>query len=296
MTKEHRADIFDETDVEPIESAPMSESLVPLQSLDGRLSINTNGINGLQTGDNERLNQLQTHLDNTRNPYIAAAAPIVNLILVVNEGAMHQNFSTLHRIAAGAIREFHSQMISRKPVSMQNVGIASYVLCSAFDEAVLTSDWGGESDWRKETLLWTFHNDGSGGENVFKYLDDLALNPEQDLDLLELLVLLLDLGFQGHYRIAPDGAYLHETIRTRLHETIRANKPRASSPIRLPEPATGSGAPRFYMGRKFLALCAAGAALILLIGYLNFYLRTQHLTEPLTNRIEQFIGDYRSSK
>ena len=287
-----RADTVDETDEKKksIETDPTTESLVPFQSL-GEQPF---GIAD-DTGDNERLRQLQTHLDNARNPYIAAAAPIVNLILVVSEGAMHQNLRALHRISAGAIREFHDQ-IARKSVSMQNVRIASYVLCSAFDEAVLTSEWGGESDWRRETLLWTFHSDGSGGENVFKYLDDLALNPEQDLDLLELLVLLQDLGFQGHHRIAPDGAYLHETIRTRLHETIRANKPRASSPIRPPEPATGSGAPRFYMGRRFLALCAAGAALILLIGDLNFYLRTQHLTEPLTNRIEQFLGDYRPAK
>lgn len=244
-----------------------------------------------RTAAEQRLHRLQAYFSSAPNPYIAAAGPVVDLILVVNEGAVQQNPHALRTTAVREIEAFHHQL-EQKSVSRQNIQIASYVLCSALDEAVLTTDWGSESDWRMETLLWTFHNDGSGGENVFKYVDDLAHQSERHLDLMELLVLLLDLGFQGHYRIAPNGDYIHETIRVRLHETIRAHRPKVPSPIHPPEPAADSSAPRRRTKQTVFALCAA---LALLVGYLNFHIRTQRLTAPLTERIELLFDNHHST-
>ena len=243
-------------------------------------------------GDSQRLRQFQAQFQSGRNPYIAAAGPVVNLILVLKEGARHDTPHALRMIAASEIRAFHNQM-ARQSAAPQNVQIASYALCSALDEAVLTTDWGSESDWRTETLLWMFHNDGTGGENVFKHLEELLLNPNMQLDLMELLSLLLDLGFQGHHRIAPDGAHILESLRVRLHETLGAKRSTAPSPLRPPEPATPGRAPRSPIGQIILALCVA---LVVLIVYLNLNIRTRMLTEPLLNRVEQFSESYEAAE
>jgi len=239
-------------------------------------------------GDSQRLRQFQTQFEHGRNPYIAAAGPIVNLILVLNEGARHENPHALRLIAAGEVRAFYNQM-AQQSVSPPNVQIASYALCSALDEAVLTTDWGSESDWQTETLLWMFHNDGTGGENVFKHLEELLLNPNMQLELMELLSLLLDLGFQGQHRIAPDGAHVLESLRVRLHEMLGAKRSKAPSPLRPPEPATTGSASRSHIGPIILALFVA---LVLLVVYLNLNSRTQVLTEPLLNRVEQLTESY----
>ena len=242
-------------------------------------------------GDSQRLRRFQSQFQYGRNPYITEAGPLINLILVLKEGARHDNPHALRMIAAGEIRTFHNQM-ARQSVAQQNIQIASYALCSALDEAVLTTDWGRESDWRTETLLWMFHNDGTGGENVFKHLEELLLSPNMQLDLMELLSLLLDLGFQGQHRIAPDGAHTLESLRVRLHETLGAKRSKAPSPLRPPEPVTTSSAPRSRIGQVIFALFVA---LVVLIIYLNLNIRTQMLTEPMLNRVEQFTESYESA-
>ena len=269
--------------VPPLAPAPHSDN--------GNVSPPDNHLADLpapRMGDSQRLRQFQTQFEHGRNPYIAAAGPIVNLILVLNEGARHENPHALRLIAAGEVRAFYNQM-AQQSVSPQNVQIASYALCSAIDEAVLTTDWGSESDWQTETLLWMFHNDGTGGENVFKHLEELLLNPNMQLELMELLSLLLDLGFQGQHRIAPDGAHVLESLRVRLHEMLGAKRSKAPSPLRPPEPATTGSASRSHIGPIILALFVA---LVLLVVYLNLNSRTQVLTEPLLNRVEQLTESY----
>ena len=270
--------------------SPFAPALRPADSQAGPSGGNLAELPAPRTRDNQRLRQFNAHFKQGRNPLIATAGPIVNLILVLNEGARHENPHVLRTIAAGEIRAFHTQIVQQS-VSRQNVEIASYALCSALDEAVLTTDWGSESDWRTETLLWIFHTAATGGENFFTYLEELTVNPDRPLDLLELLSLLLDLGFQGHHRIAPDGAHVLESIRARLHEIIAANRSRAPSPLRPPEPETAGSTPRSQSGQMIVALLVA---LLVLIVYLNLIIRAQLLTDPLVNRVEHFVENYES--
>ena len=263
---------------------PLAQARRPTSSTADSLS----DLPALPIGDKQRLREFHAQFKHGRNPYIVAAGPIIDLILVLNEGARHDDPHALRRIAASEIQAFHNRMV-QQAVAQQPVQIASYALCSALDEAVLTTDWGGESHWRTETLLWMFHDDGTGGENVFTYLEELIAQPDGQLDLIELVTLLLDLGFQGHYRIAPDGAHVLESIRIRLHEIIAANQMRPLNPLGQPEPETAGNAPRSHTGQMIAALFAA---LFLLSVYLNLHMRTQLLTEPLLNRTQQLIESY----
>ena len=245
-------------------------------------------VDGPVVGDDDRLRVLQAQLRAHRNPLIAAAAPLLDLILVLAEGARHESPRALRMRAAGEIREFHRRL-EQQSVSLHSMRVASYALCGALDEAVLTTDWGSESGWSMETLLWTFHQDSSGGESFFRYLANLTLSHDAQIDLVELLVLLIDLGFQGYHRISNDGAHTLETIRLRLHAVVRAQRPEAPPPLCTPRPATGTGRSPWRS-----ALGAAGVCMVLVLaaGYVTLYLRTQALADPLMAGIEQLLDEY----
>ena len=185
---------------------------------------------GPAVGDDKRLQDLQAHLREHANPLLAAAAPLLGLILVLAEGARHDTPGELRMQVAGEIQAFHHRL-ERHTVPLHSMRVASYALCGAVDEAVLTTDWGSGSDWSMNTLLWSFHQDSTGGENFFRYVADLAMRPDTQVELVELLVLLVDLGFQGRHRISHDGAYALETIRLRLHAVVHAGRSEVLAPM-----------------------------------------------------------------
>ena len=250
-----------------------------------------NGMHAPVMGNDERLRALQTPLSLHRNPLIAAAAPLLDLILVLNEGASHESPLELRTQAAGEIREFHRRL-EQQSVSLHSLRVASYALCGALDEAVLTTEWGSESDWSMDTLLWSIHHDSSGGENFFNYVTDLSPSPDTPVDLVELLVLLLDLGFQGHHRISNNGVHALETTRLRLHALVRAHHPEAVSPIGTRGPIVSAAPTRWRFSPKAFAIFVV---LALAAGYTTLYLRTQSLTELLSIRIERLTADYQQS-
>src|SRR5690606_37076980 len=101
---------------------------------------------------------------------------------------------------------------------------ARYLLCTALDETVLNTPWGSQSAWAEQTLLSTFHNETWGGEKFFQLLDRLVQDPRRNLHLLELMYLLLALGFQGKYRIRERGRAELEQIQANLFQTIRMQR------------------------------------------------------------------------
>ena len=240
-------------------------------------------------GDDDRLRALQACLRDDGNPLIAAAAPLLDLIVVLGAGARHESPLELRMQVAGEIREFHRRL-ERKSVSLHSVRVASYALCGALDEAVLTCEWGSESDWGMDTLLWTFHHDSTGGENIFKYVTDLALSPDAPVELVEFLVLLLDFGFQGHHRISDKGSHALESTRLRLHAVVRSHRPDPVPPVGSMRAEVGAGSTRWPSILKAFTLCAA---LALGAAWAVLYVRTQSLVAPVHVRIEQLTHDYR---
>lgn len=235
--------------------------------------------------DDERLRHLQAHMRTSENPLMADAASIIDLILVLNEGASHEDPVQLRHLAAEEIRAFHRR-VQRRSVALQTVRIASYGLCAALDEAVLTTGWGSESGWGMETLLWTFHRDSSGGENFFIHLANLALAPDAQVELVELLALLVDLGYQGRHRVAVNGAYELDGIRERLHEIIRSHRSNPHSPLLAPSQTAER--PERPLRRAGLGL-AACLVVALSFGYAQFYERAETVTAGAMERLDQLL-------
>jgi type VI secretion system protein ImpK len=105
---------------------------------------------------------------------------------------------------------------------------ASYCLCTALDEAATQTVWGkmGNSglEWIKTGLASAMHEDRQGGDKVYLLIGRLMSEPQQHLDLLEVIFRVLSLGFEGRYRYQADGRRKHETVRQRLYNELSAQR------------------------------------------------------------------------
>jgi type VI secretion system protein ImpK len=71
-----------------------------------------------------------------------------------------------------------------------------------------------------------FHKETRGGERFFQLLKKLSQDPGKNIDLLEFMYLCLALGFQGRYRVRPNGLNELAEIREDLYHTIRQQRDR----------------------------------------------------------------------
>jgi type VI secretion system protein ImpK len=154
------------------------------------------------------------------NPLVNAAAPL--LLEIVSLGSLKAvDLEALRSRLEAEIRGFNAQA-SAFGVSEAQVNAAQYLLCTALDESVTSSAIpGAEGDWQHKSLLSTFHKDTWGGEIFFEVLARTMEQPASRLYLLELIYLLLSLGFEGKYRLMDRGPLALESLRDQLYRQIR---------------------------------------------------------------------------
>ncbi len=155
------------------------------------------------------------------NPLEQAAGPLLALLTRLRNTIAHPAPASLRAQMLGYLRQFEEQ-VRQAGVAQDEMMLARYVLCTALDEAVLSTPWGSSSDWGKQSLLITLHNEAWGGEKVFQLLDHCLQNSHQRLHLLELLYLCISLGFEGRYRVMNDGRSQLDALRERTAATIRS--------------------------------------------------------------------------
>ncbi len=95
---------------------------------------------------------------------------------------------------------------------------ARYCLCTALDEVIMTASWSMNNPWSQQTLLSIVHKETWGGERFFIILDKMLEEPRNSLPSLELMYMILSLGFEGKYYNAEKG--IRDEIRYRLFHTI----------------------------------------------------------------------------
>ena len=91
---------------------------------------------------------------------------------------------------------------SQQHLSEKQIHIASYLLCTAIDEAYYASNTATIDD---NNLLGHYHHDNKGGEKFFVFLEQLLQAPENHQALLQLSFLCLASGFQGKYALVEQG-------------------------------------------------------------------------------------------
>ncbi|NCA71381.1 MAG: type VI secretion system protein TssL [Sphingobacteriia bacterium] len=157
------------------------------------------------------------------NPLLACALGVLTLAAQLRGTVAHPDPAGLREGLVRQMRDFETCARAKGLIDAV-VLPARYVLCALVDEAVLDTPWGAESIWANQGLLISFHNETWGGEKFFTALDRLLAYPSGNLILLELMYLCLALGFEGRYRLRPDGRAQLERIREQLFQTIRGQR------------------------------------------------------------------------
>lgn len=166
------------------------------------------------------------------NPLVAVAAGLLSEVVRLKHSYEREDLYSLKDRLAAEIKLFEHRAL-QDGVESSEVMAARYVICTALDEAVVTTPWGNESEWSQMSLLSSFHNETFGGEKFFQLLERLSRNPVKHLAMLELMYLCLSLGFEGKYRVMPRGMSELEVIRDSLYRQIRQMRgdiPRDISP------------------------------------------------------------------
>src|SRR5438132_5701084 len=157
------------------------------------------------------------------NSLVAAANPLLNVVPQLRSSVEHPNPAALHQSLAKGIREFEAQARAAG-VPTEKIVAARYALCTLIDETVTSTPWGASGAWAQQGLLALFHGETGGGEKFFQLMARLAENPQANLDLLELMYVCLEFGFEGRYRVTEGGQRQLEAIRQRLLMIIRKQR------------------------------------------------------------------------
>lgn len=218
------------------------------------------------------------------NPLVNNAAVLLGLISTLR--------SLPHHADAPALRAHILEEIKAFEVNTRNLGAtpediftARYLLCAVLDETVLSTNWGGESAWSKQSLLSTFHNETWGGEKFFLILDRLLQDPARHINLLELIYLCLSFGFEGKYRVLEGGRSKLDERREQLHirllqlrgEFVRELSPHWQA-ARITVKRKQGGLPLWLIG----ALCIG----LLVVLYAGFSLLLGKAGQPLTEQLQ----------
>ena len=168
-----------------------------------------------------------------RAPLLEAARPLLHALARMSGKADAAWLDTLHGAVTHDVTAFQSVCQDAR-IPCEEIVAASYMLCTALDDVATNSAWSKANE--SNAQAWTgrlathFHGDSRGGLGVFRILGYLLNAPQRHLDLLELMLLILALGFKGAYRHAPNGQRLLDRIKERVHSSVYVGRGAIPSP------------------------------------------------------------------
>ncbi|KLN52220.1 DotU family type VI secretion system protein [Variovorax paradoxus] len=208
------------------------------------------------------------------NPLVAAANPLLDLIPQIRATGHHDAPAQLREHLVDEVRRFETRA-QQSGIAPEVIIGARYCLCTAVDEAAALTPWGG-SIWSSQSLLVMFHNETWGGEKFFQLLSRLVQNPQQHLQLIELIYFCLAMGFEGRFRVIDNGRTQLETLKQRLLQIIRQARGEIAVPL---SPHWQDASAPVRRTRNWVPLWAVGAVaavlLVLVFGVLTFSLASR---------------------
>jgi type VI secretion system protein ImpK len=95
-------------------------------------------------------------------------------------------------------------------------GYANYAAVALVDETVMSSDWPGAQEWRREPLQVHYFKNHLAGEQFFDRLDELRAGADDDL--LDVYFTCLCAGFRGDLHDDPNAL---TSRRRKLYQQLR---------------------------------------------------------------------------
>lgn len=154
------------------------------------------------------------------NPLLTASSALIYLGTQIEHLPLGIAPNELHALLTGEVKAFESQA-QQAGYRANTILAARYALCSWIDETVIHLDSKLSHFWKTTNLLDTFQQSDADTDRFFLIMDRGAEEPEQHLDLLELLYLCIRLGYEGKYRAQRRGQNKLDTRADQLFELIR---------------------------------------------------------------------------
>ncbi|WP_260598949.1 type IVB secretion system protein IcmH/DotU [Sphingomonas endolithica] len=206
-----------------------------------------------------------------RNVMLAEAEPVLALVAGVRSGRVRLAMPEIHRQASQAIARFEQAIAPH--YSEEQRQRAKYAVCATTDDVAQNLPGIGTdgAEWARRSMVVQFFQENIGGDRFWQLVDDMLRTPNDNADLIELYHACLAAGFEGRFRVMPDGRRRLHEIMTRLQGALP--HVRSLSATELSPRWKGENAP---LGRMsfwgIIALVAAIAAGILLLAFIVFKL------------------------
>jgi type VI secretion system protein ImpK len=156
-----------------------------------------------------------------------------------------------------------SERAQARGIDQRLVALGHYALCALIDDVVLNTPWGAHSSWQASSLAGALHGDAAAGEHLFDYFDQAKDQPQRNRPALELIAVCMALGFEGQYRIRPQGQFALQQIRGDLLTMLQRMDPDDGGA--LSAHWQGAAAAHAPIGRRVPIWVYASAALALLV-------------------------------
>ncbi|KWB82941.1 type IVB secretion system protein IcmH/DotU [Burkholderia ubonensis] len=157
------------------------------------------------------------------NPLLAAARILLQALADTPEALDANGVIQRRHWLEREVRVFGS-ICAELELRPDHVRITSYSLCTALDEAAMQTHWGEEEtggiDWQANGLAVSMGYDRQGRDRVFRLIEQAMLEPQDQLDLLEVFQNILDLGFKGRFRFEAGGLKQLRAVREAVHSVV----------------------------------------------------------------------------
>lgn len=215
-----------------------------------------------------------------RNPMMAAAAPVLSLMAGVRSGRVQITLPELHQKVSAAVGRF-DQALAAAGYDVETRQRARYAVCATVDDIAqnLPGHAADGAEWARRSLVVMAFNENIGGDRFWRLLDEMLANPGSQGDLLELYHACLAAGFEGRYRVTPDGKSKLQELLTRAYSALQ--HPRSLSMTEVAPHWRGRPTPAQRVGFWApLALAAGVAAAVLLVVFIILRLVLMQTGQP----------------
>ena len=157
----------------------------------------------------------------SRNAMMAGAAQVLALAASVRSGRAQIGLPALHGQAAAAIAAF-DQLLLQAGYPDEQRQRAKYALCATVDDIAqnLPGQVQDGAEWARRGLVVHFFQENIGGDRFWQLVEDMLARPASNPDVIELYHACLAAGFEGRFRIMPDGKRRLHEIMTQLYAAL----------------------------------------------------------------------------
>ena len=221
-----------------------------------------------------------------RNRMMAEAAGLLALVASVRSGRARVSLPQLHAEATAAVSAFDRAIVAAAYPEEQRQR-ARYALCATVDDIVQNLPGLGQdgAEWARRSLVVQFFQENIGGDRFWQLVDDMLARPGQYADLIEFFHACLAAGFEGRFRIMPDGKRRLHEVMAQLYAALEHVRRLSNS--ELSPNWRGHPTPQRRVGFWSILLLAGGVALgFLIVVYILFRVVLMQTGDPAMTALQ----------